>query len=219
MVFELIVLALATAVRPEQSRRCLHPSDKVLSAPAHGCLPSRRRRLHGRLQPACHLGVPRDRHPPRKQGHHEGWGNCRWHHLRHLRRLAAHRTHRRVARPEGAQAAQPLDHALQSTSHGPNGGSGWTCDTISGVFYLVALNLIVTEQPRLQRGVLSLLLYNTVWFSLPIAALAVCIIDPAAAAKVVKIADQWARQHTRTILSSLSLAVGTVLLVHGLWLV
>ena len=57
------------------------------------------------------------------------------------------------------------------------------------------------------------------WFSLPIAALAVCIIDPAAAAKVVKIADQWARQHTRIILSSLSLAVGTVLLVHGLWLV
>ncbi len=90
---------------------------------------------------------------------------------------------------------------------------------IPGIFYLVALNLIVTEQPRLQGEVLSLLLYNTVWFALPIAALAVCIIDPAAAAKVVRTADQWAHQHTRAILATLSLAVGTVLLVRGLWLV
>ena len=90
---------------------------------------------------------------------------------------------------------------------------------IPGIFYLVALNLIVTEQPRLQRNVVSLLLYNTVWFSVPNAALAICIIDPAAGAKVVKTADRWAHQHARAILATISLAVGTVLLVRGLWLV
>jgi hypothetical protein len=87
---------------------------------------------------------------------------------------------------------------------------------IPGIFYLIALNLIVSQQPRLQRGLLSLLLYNAVWFSLPLGALAVCVVDPGAAANLIERAEQWARLHARALLSTISLAVGTILLIRGL---
>jgi hypothetical protein len=87
---------------------------------------------------------------------------------------------------------------------------------IPGVFYLVALNLIVSQQPRLQNGVLSLLLYNAVWFLLPGVALAICIVNPEAAADVVKNGEKWARRHARTFVTIVSFTIGIVLLVRGL---
>jgi hypothetical protein len=87
---------------------------------------------------------------------------------------------------------------------------------IPGIFYLIALNLIVAQQLRLQRGVFSLLFYNGVWFSLPIMALAVCVIDPEAASNAVRTGEHWARQHARVILITVSFGLGTVLLVNGL---
>jgi Sap, sulfolipid-1-addressing protein len=87
---------------------------------------------------------------------------------------------------------------------------------IPGIFYLIALNLIVTHQLRLQRGVFSLLFYNGVWFSLPIMALAVCVIDPGAASKAVSTGEHWARQHARVILIIVSFGLGTVFLINGL---
>jgi hypothetical protein len=87
---------------------------------------------------------------------------------------------------------------------------------IPGIFYLLALNLIVTHQLRVQRGVFSLLFYNGVWFSLPILALAVCIIDPGAASNLVRTGEHWARRHARVILITVSFGLGTVFLVNGL---
>jgi hypothetical protein len=87
---------------------------------------------------------------------------------------------------------------------------------IPGIFYLLALNLIVTHQLRVQRGVVSLLFYNGIWFSLPIVALAVCVIDPGAASNVVRTGEHWARQHAQVILTIVSFGLGTVFLINGL---
>jgi hypothetical protein len=87
---------------------------------------------------------------------------------------------------------------------------------IPGIFYLLALNLIVAQQLRLQSGLFSLLFYNGVWFSLPIVALAICVIDPGAASSVVRTGETWARQHARQILIIVSFGLGTFLLIEGL---
>jgi hypothetical protein len=87
---------------------------------------------------------------------------------------------------------------------------------LPGVFYFVALNLIVSHQVWLHGGLLSLLLYNAVWFCLPIAALAICVVNPTLASDAVGAVDHWARAHSRGILLAVSFGIGTALLVDGL---
>ena len=52
---------------------------------------------------------------------------------------------------------------------------------IPGLFYLIALNVIVAHDPRLPGGLLAVSIYDAIWFALPIAALATCIVNPDAA--------------------------------------
>ncbi|HEY7619548.1 MAG TPA: GAP family protein, partial [Solirubrobacteraceae bacterium] len=52
---------------------------------------------------------------------------------------------------------------------------------IPGLFYLIALNVIVAHNARLPRGTLAVVTYNAVWFALPILALVICIMNPDAA--------------------------------------
>jgi hypothetical protein len=87
---------------------------------------------------------------------------------------------------------------------------------IPGLLYLLALNLIVSQQLRLRGGLFNLLVYNAVWFSVPIVALVACILDPTAASNRFKTAEQWARQHGRSILVIVLFALGVVFLVNGL---
>lgn len=86
---------------------------------------------------------------------------------------------------------------------------------IPGLFYLVALNVIVAHQPSAAEGLFELVLYNAVWFLIPICALAVCIVEPSVARHAVGAIAEWTRQHTRSIMLIVSFAVGTALVVRG----
>jgi hypothetical protein len=87
---------------------------------------------------------------------------------------------------------------------------------IPGIFYLVALNVIVSQDPSVSAGSIQILIYNVIWFALAITALAICIVQPSAARTAVEAVTGWTRQHTRTLLLVVSLVVGAVLLTHGL---
>jgi hypothetical protein len=87
---------------------------------------------------------------------------------------------------------------------------------IPGLFYLIALNLIVAAQPKVAEGVLYVVIYNAVWFCLAIGALAICIFRPDSALDVVGAVQAWARSHARTIILVLWFAIGSVLLIRGL---
>jgi Sap, sulfolipid-1-addressing protein len=87
---------------------------------------------------------------------------------------------------------------------------------IPGLFYLVALNVIVVHDPSVSAGVIEILIYNVIWFALAITALAICIFQPSAARTTVEAVTGWTRQHARTLLLVVSLTVGVVLLIHGL---
>ena len=86
---------------------------------------------------------------------------------------------------------------------------------VPGLFYFIALNVIVAHEPRLPRGTLAVTTYNAIWFALPILALVACIVRPDAAREVVGSVEQWARRHARAILLLVSFGVGTALVVRG----
>ncbi|MDW5594260.1 GAP family protein [Conexibacter stalactiti] len=86
---------------------------------------------------------------------------------------------------------------------------------LPGLFYLIALNVIVAHDPRVPRGLLAVATYNAIWFALPIVALAACIVRPAEAVAIVGSIERWARDHSRAVLLVVSLVVGTALVVRG----
>jgi hypothetical protein len=86
---------------------------------------------------------------------------------------------------------------------------------IPGLFYLIALNVIVASDPRVPGGLLAIMIYDAVWFALPIAALATCIVDPEAAQVAVARVERWTRQHSRALLLVTSFIIGAALVIRG----
>ena len=86
---------------------------------------------------------------------------------------------------------------------------------IPGLFYVIALNVIVASEVRISQSTFAVLVYNVVWFALPIIALGACILRPATASGIVVAVERWAREHARPILLVASFGIGTTLLVRG----
>jgi len=86
---------------------------------------------------------------------------------------------------------------------------------IPGIFYLVALNVIVAQQLKVAGGLLEVLIYNAIWFAIPVGALAVCIVAPDAARAGVHAIERWTRRNARTILLVVSFLIGSGLVVRG----
>jgi Sap, sulfolipid-1-addressing protein len=87
---------------------------------------------------------------------------------------------------------------------------------VPGIFYLIALNLIVTHNAAIADKTVALVVYNAVWFAIPLAALAVCIVRPAAAPALLEAVEQWTRTHARGILLLVSFGAGAALVVRGI---
>ena len=87
---------------------------------------------------------------------------------------------------------------------------------IPGLFYLIALNVIIAHNAALGEKSVALATYNAVWFALPLAALVVCIVRPASARALVGWVEQWARDHHRGILLAASFGAGAALVIRGL---
>jgi hypothetical protein len=87
---------------------------------------------------------------------------------------------------------------------------------IPGLFYLIALNVIAAHQPSIAGGLVEVLIYNVVWFALPIGALAICVINPPAARRAVDELRMWTLRHTRTMLLVVTYVAGGGLVIRGL---
>jgi len=87
---------------------------------------------------------------------------------------------------------------------------------LPGIFYLVALNVIVAHNPLLPGGLLAVVIFDVIWFTLPIIALALSIVRPDAAKEMIETVQQWSGRHGRGILLTTSTLVGTALLIRGL---
>jgi Sap, sulfolipid-1-addressing protein len=109
-----------------------------------------------------------------------------------------------------------LTTALNKRATVPTAALAGPATHIPGIFYLVALDLIVSQQSKAPVAVLDLMLYNLVWFSLPIAALAICMFRPAAAAETISAVQLWARAHARALLTAVAFVIGTIMIVAGI---
>jgi hypothetical protein len=87
---------------------------------------------------------------------------------------------------------------------------------IPGLFYLIALNVIVAHNATTAAKTLALVTYNMVWFAIPLAALVACIVRPATAQQFVGSVKQWTHEHARGILLATCFGAGTALLSRGL---
>jgi hypothetical protein len=86
---------------------------------------------------------------------------------------------------------------------------------IPGLFYLIALNVIVAHDAATADKAFALVLYNAIWFAVPLAALVVCIVRPASAPALVGWIEQWTREHSRGIVLTAAFGVGGALVIRG----
>ena len=84
-----------------------------------------------------------------------------------------------------------------------------------GLFYLIALNVIVAHNPSVPGGTPRWLSYNAIWFALPIGTLAICVADPPLAERVVDRVRGWTLLHTHALLLIVSFVAGTALVIRG----
>jgi hypothetical protein len=59
------------------------------------------------------------------------------------------------------------------------------------------------------------LIYNVLWFTLPIATLAICVVNPEAARRAVDALQDWISGHRRGLLTGVSFGAGAALVVRG----
>jgi hypothetical protein len=86
---------------------------------------------------------------------------------------------------------------------------------VPGLFYLLALNLIAASDAGVASGVLDVLVYNVIWYAIPLGALAICIVDPLRARRAVAAIDAWTKRHARGLLVGVSTVVGSSMILSG----
>jgi cytochrome bd-type quinol oxidase subunit 2 len=128
--------------------------------------------------------------------------------------LLTGRVHRRDAR-EAPEAGGRLQEMLDERVTTRIAVLAGPATHVPGIFYLIALNVIVAHDPRVTGATLDVVTYNAIWFALPILALVLCIMRPAAARDAVGSVDRWALAHSRSILLWVSFVVGAALVVRG----
>jgi hypothetical protein len=86
---------------------------------------------------------------------------------------------------------------------------------VPGLFYLVALNAIAAGRPGFGEALVEVLVYNAIWFSVPIAAFVFARRRPADAHDLIERLNGWMRSHDQAILIAVFAAVGAFLVVKG----
>jgi len=86
---------------------------------------------------------------------------------------------------------------------------------VPGLIYLVAMNAIAAERLDVARSTFQVVLYNALWFALPMTAFAVATVSPATAEAYLDRASSWARDHQDRLLVVLFAALGVYLVLKG----
>ena len=86
---------------------------------------------------------------------------------------------------------------------------------LPGLFYLVALNEIVAHRSAIADGIVAVLVFNAIWYGAAIASVVLFMVRPGAARKALLRASAWARLHSRGVTIAVFAAVGAYLFVKG----
>ena len=86
---------------------------------------------------------------------------------------------------------------------------------LPGLFYLVALNEIVAHRNAIADGIVAVLVFNAIWYGAAIASVVLFMVRPGTARKALLRASAWARLHSRGVTIAVFAAVGAYLFVNG----
>ena len=88
---------------------------------------------------------------------------------------------------------------------------------VPGLIYLVALNAIAAGDPGPASAFVQVVVYNLLWFAIPLGALALVLRSPATATAFVDRLTAWARSHQDRLLVTLFGALGIYLVAKGIY--
>jgi hypothetical protein len=108
-----------------------------------------------------------------------------------------------------------MRHRLQNLSRSRAAAAG-VLTHLPGLVYLAALNAITATATRPASGVLQVVVYNAIWFSLAIAALVLSVRRPALARAMLEQIVSWIRRNQRLTIVVFFGALGGYLVVAGL---
>jgi hypothetical protein len=86
---------------------------------------------------------------------------------------------------------------------------------LPGLVYLAALNAIVGAATGIANGVLQVVVYNVIWFSVAIVALVLSVYRPTVSRDLLEHIASWTRRHLRVIIVGFCGALGGYLIVRG----
>jgi Sap, sulfolipid-1-addressing protein len=87
---------------------------------------------------------------------------------------------------------------------------------LPGLFYLVALNAILAHGGSVADGILAVLVFNAIWYGTAIASVLYFMVRPGAARRALVRTSEWARAHSQGVTVFVFAVVGGYLLVDGL---
>ena len=107
-----------------------------------------------------------------------------------------------------------VSRALRNPTLAVAAGAG-VATHLPGLFYLLGLNTISESGPGLAVGAVNVLIFDAIWFAIPIAALAVALRRPAAARMALDRANAWARRHQQRLATVVFAVVGVAFTLKG----
>jgi hypothetical protein len=119
------------------------------------------------------------------------------------------------AEARGAREPSWAARKLRDPSVAVAAGAGMATH-LPGLFYLLGLNAIIAAEAGLVDDVLSVVIYNAIWFATAFASLVVFLMRPDPTREALAGVDAWARRHARALLIVAFTVVGAYFTVTGM---
>jgi hypothetical protein len=87
---------------------------------------------------------------------------------------------------------------------------------LPGLFYLIALNAILANRSSLADAILAVLVFNVIWYGAAILSVLYFMVRPGAARRALIRTTDWARAHSQGVTVFVFAVVGSYLVVDGL---
>jgi hypothetical protein len=107
-----------------------------------------------------------------------------------------------------------MSRAMRNPSLSVAAGAG-VATHLPGLFYLLGLNAISDTDPGLVRSVTDLLVFNMIWFAVPVLALFASLRHPERARAAIESFNGWARSRQRGLAILVFSVVGAYFAVNG----
>ena len=107
-----------------------------------------------------------------------------------------------------------VSRALRDPTLAVAAGAG-VATHLPGLLYLLGLNAISETGPGLAVGAVDVLIFDAIWFAIPIAALAVALRRPEDARVALDRGSAWARRHQRQLTTVVFAVLGVAFALKG----